>query len=184
MKERLTVRNPEGQKKSLQTHSPKSAVSISISSPIDRVLSLQRTIGNRAVERLIKSGAMHARLSQPGDIYEQEADRVADAVVIASLPLPRKCAAQCTKDDEKEQAQRKTISDTAGASVRENFIHNISAGQPLQFKSSSSYTSSPGTHDTCSTLPHFWSITLLSKDESSAEYSAYGELFATTFALP
>ncbi|GFO96694.1 putative ATPase [groundwater metagenome] len=30
----------------------------------------------------------------------------------------------------------------------------------------------------------FWSIALLSKDESSAEYSAYGELLATTLALP
>ncbi len=49
----------------------------------DRVLHLQRTIGNREVSRLIRSGIIRAKLSigQPGDIYEQEADRVADQVM-------------------------------------------------------------------------------------------------------
>lgn len=36
----------------------------------------------------------------------------------------------------------------------------------------SSYTSSPGTRDTCSTPPHLLVDGLLSKDESSVEYSA------------
>lgn len=49
----------------------------------DRVLHLQRTIGNREVTRLIRSGILQAKLSigQPGDIYEQEADRVAEQVM-------------------------------------------------------------------------------------------------------
>ena len=55
----------------------------SMSSPVDRILYLQRTIGNQAVQRLIKSGALQAklRIGQPGDIYEQEADRVAEQVM-------------------------------------------------------------------------------------------------------
>lgn len=63
---------------------------------------LQRTIGNRAVGRLIQA---QLRVSQPGDIYEQEADRVAEqvmrmpesALTISSHASPvsvqRKCAA-------------------------------------------------------------------------------------------
>jgi hypothetical protein len=52
-------------------------------SSVDRILYLQRTIGNQAVSRLIRSKALQAklRIGQPGDVYEQEADRVADAVM-------------------------------------------------------------------------------------------------------
>ncbi len=44
---------------------------------------LQQTFGNRAVQRLLKSRAIQPKLtvSQPGDFHEQEADRVADAVM-------------------------------------------------------------------------------------------------------
>jgi len=52
-------------------------------SSADRILQLQRTAGNQAVQRLIKSRALQAKLTigQPGDIYEQEADRVAEQVL-------------------------------------------------------------------------------------------------------
>ena len=44
---------------------------------------IQRTVGNQAVERLLKSGIIQRKLtiSRPGDIYEQEADRIANAVM-------------------------------------------------------------------------------------------------------
>ena len=42
------------------------------------LLKLQRTIGNLAVGRLIQA---KLKIGKPGDKYEQEADRVADAVV-------------------------------------------------------------------------------------------------------
>ena len=53
------------------------------SSPIDRIYSLQRTVGNREVQRLLKSGVIQAKLkvNEPGDIHEQEADRIADQVM-------------------------------------------------------------------------------------------------------
>ncbi|MBC2702892.1 MAG: hypothetical protein HF976_16090 [ANME-2 cluster archaeon] len=59
-----------------------------ISSPTDQFLYLQRTIGNQAVQRLIESEALHAklRIGQLGDKYDQEADRVADAVM--RMPKP------------------------------------------------------------------------------------------------
>ena len=57
-------------------------------SPIDRILMLQKTIGNKAVQRMFNAGEIQARLriGKPGDIYEQEADRVADQVM--SMPEP------------------------------------------------------------------------------------------------
>ncbi len=53
----------------------------SLDTPADRILFLQRTMGNQAMLQLMKSGALQAklRIGQPGDMYEQEADRVADA---------------------------------------------------------------------------------------------------------
>jgi hypothetical protein len=48
-----------------------------------RVASLQQSIGNRAVQRLLRSPCIQAKLnvSSPGDPYEQEADQVADTVM-------------------------------------------------------------------------------------------------------
>ena len=49
----------------------------------DKDLPLQKTIGNQAVQKLLQSSAIQAKLkiSQPNDKYEQEADRVADQVM-------------------------------------------------------------------------------------------------------
>lgn len=49
---------------------------------------LQQTIGNRAVQLLLHSRALQAKLtvSQPGDVYEQEAEQVADHVMRAAAP--------------------------------------------------------------------------------------------------
>ncbi len=46
-------------------------------------LLLQRSIGNQTVQRLFRSGILQAKLknNQPGDVYEQEGDRVADQVM-------------------------------------------------------------------------------------------------------
>src|SRR4029077_18758578 len=66
--------------------SPFPASEANVSSPrsaIGRIYSLQRTVGNREVERLLKSGVIQAKLkvNERGDIYEQEADRVADQMM-------------------------------------------------------------------------------------------------------
>ncbi len=45
---------------------------------------LQKTVGNQAVGRLIQA---KLKIGQPGDKYEQEADRVADEVM--RMPEPR-----------------------------------------------------------------------------------------------
>lgn len=104
-------------------------VSRSIRSPPDHILFLQRTIGNQAVRRLMKSGVLQAklRIGAPGDVYEQEADRVADIVmrmpepqaVSSGTPSIQRACPKCEEgelkrqpikeEDEEEKLQRKPV---------------------------------------------------------------------------
>jgi len=62
---------------------PKTNFSPSTDSPVNQVLHLQKTRGNQAVQELMESGKLRAKLTigKPNDKYEQEADRVADQVM-------------------------------------------------------------------------------------------------------
>ena len=79
---KITAKKPLSTKENSASNKQKTGFR-SQSSHVDQILFLQRTIGNQAVQRLIKSGALQAKLKigQPGDVYEQEADRVADEVM-------------------------------------------------------------------------------------------------------
>lgn len=57
------------------------AIPAAPATPAARLLELQRTVGNAAVRRVIQ---YKLTVSQPGDPYEQEADRVADAAMKAT----------------------------------------------------------------------------------------------------
>ncbi len=87
-KTKVTVRKPETKRENSVSQTHKTEPSQSMNSPVDRILFLQRTIGNQAVQRLFNSGTIQAKfnIGQPGDIYEQEADRVADQVM--RMPEP------------------------------------------------------------------------------------------------
>ena len=80
----------------------------SMDTPADCILYLQRTAGNQAVSRLMKSGALQAklRIGQPEDIYEQEADRVADAVMRMPEPGVQR---QPIGEEEEEELRRQPI---------------------------------------------------------------------------
>ena len=54
-----------------------------MNSSLEQIYSLQRTVGNRQVQQLLRSGVIQAKLTvnEPGDIYEQEADRIAERVL-------------------------------------------------------------------------------------------------------
>ena len=68
-----------------------SGSSISTMSPHDSIIHLQKTIGNQAVQRLLRSKTKNdnfgkniqakLKVSQPGDVYEQEADLVAEHIM-------------------------------------------------------------------------------------------------------
>jgi len=80
------------------------------SSDVDQILFLQKTIGNQAVQRIVKSGALQAklRIGQPGDKYEQEADRVADEVMRMAEPEMQR---QVDEEEEEEILQTKPLVD-------------------------------------------------------------------------
>jgi hypothetical protein len=84
----LTTRESKTGNSFSQAKKPK--LSPPINSPIEQIYFLQRTVGNRQVERLLKSGAIQAKLkvNEPGDIYEQEADRISDQVLAAPTHAP------------------------------------------------------------------------------------------------
>jgi hypothetical protein len=79
----------------------------SMNTPVDRILFLQITAGNQAVSRLMRSGALQAklRIGQPGDKYEQEADRVADAV----MRMPEPGVQRQAEEKEEETLQSKPL---------------------------------------------------------------------------
>jgi hypothetical protein len=78
----------------------------------DRILQLQRTAGNQAVQRLIKSGALQTKLTvnEPGDVYEQEADRVADQVM--RMPDPVLQRQNIPEEEEEKTIQTKPLADS------------------------------------------------------------------------
>jgi len=52
-------------------------------SPHDRIKLLQRTIGNQALQRLLKTGSVQAtlRIGSAGDICEKEAERISEHIM-------------------------------------------------------------------------------------------------------
>jgi len=111
------------------------------STHVDQILFLQRTIGNQAVQRLIKSGALQAklRIGQPGDKYEQEADRVADAVM--RMPEPE----MQRQEEEEEVLQTKPLVDQITPVVQRQ-VEEEEEEEMLQAKSREDATSEV-THD-------------------------------------
>ncbi len=76
---RISEKKSEAMREGKSSHSRKSNYSRPVNPSVDRILFFQRTIGNQAVGRLIKSSALQTQLKigVPRDIYVQEADRVA-----------------------------------------------------------------------------------------------------------
>ncbi len=79
----ITAKTPEAKSNKPASKSQGTDFSQSTNSPADHILFLQRTVGNQAVQRLFTTGTIQPkiRIGQPNDIYEQEADRVADEVM-------------------------------------------------------------------------------------------------------
>lgn len=114
------------------------------------IMQLHQTYGNRYVQRLLESMNVQAKLtiSAPGDIYEQEADRVAESVTktmyshlqhqapeeeeeVMTKPASE---IQCQVPEEEEEVQMQPA-ESQPATVSENLETTINAargnGQPL-----------------------------------------------------
>ncbi len=89
VREKITIKSPD--RKGVVTASKVRTVepSPSTDSPIGQILHLQRIIGNRAVQRLLKSGVIQAKLNieQAGDIYEQKVAQVSKKLMHLSEQL-------------------------------------------------------------------------------------------------
>jgi hypothetical protein len=105
-----------------------------------------RNLGNQAVQRMMESGAIQAKLKigQPNDKYEQEADRVADQVM--RMPEPKESLVnghsslvqrestcpECMEEDELIQTKGDEGSTPEVTSGMESRIQSLkSGGQPL-----------------------------------------------------
>jgi LAS superfamily LD-carboxypeptidase LdcB len=73
------------------------------------LLALQQTHGNRYVQRVVAGIQAKLAVGQPGDKYEQEADRVADEVMQMAEPHVQRRSEP--KEDEEEKLQSKTITE-------------------------------------------------------------------------
>ncbi|MBW2690705.1 MAG: hypothetical protein JRC99_12335, partial [Deltaproteobacteria bacterium] len=73
------------------------------------LLTLQQTHGNRYVQRVVSGIQAKLKVGQPGDIYEQEADRVADAVM--RMPEPHVQRQADLEEEEEEILQTKPLVD-------------------------------------------------------------------------
>ena len=106
----LVAKAPEVKKEISNSLMQKTARHRSMGTSADRIRFLQRTAGNQAVSRLMKSGALQAklRIGQPGDVYEQEADRVADEVMrMPELRVLRQVEPE--EEEEEETLQSKPL---------------------------------------------------------------------------
>jgi hypothetical protein len=133
----------ETKRENLVSRKQRDETSQAENSPVAQILHLQKTIGNQAVTQLIQSGAIQAKLTigKPNDIYEQEADRVADQVMrMSEGSLVSSHSSLGRKEDELEEENIKTPvftkSETGSTpGVTPDIENSISAmksgGQPL-----------------------------------------------------
>jgi hypothetical protein len=98
------------------------------------LLALQRTHGNRSVLQLLRSGVLQPKLtvSQPGDHYEQEADRVADQIVQMGEPGPAPPAGVAKQTSRTIQTESASPDRSDIASEVESSIESLDGhGEPL-----------------------------------------------------
>lgn len=111
--------------------------------PVHPIIQLQQTIGNQAVQRVLRSRTIQPKLaiSQPGDSYEQEADQVAEQVMRMPEPVIQRaysaCAAggsACSKCETEKQSlvQHKTEKDLKSSpSVPDDLLRDLDPEQSL-----------------------------------------------------
>ena len=77
---------------------------------VNPILAQQQAFGNQAMQRMLQSRDVQAKLiiNDPGDRYEREADRVAEQVMRMPVPPLQR---QIEPEEEEEIVQTKAISD-------------------------------------------------------------------------
>jgi outer membrane protein OmpA-like peptidoglycan-associated protein len=129
---KVTSKTPESKRDNSVSQTRKIDFSQSLRSPIDHILYLQRTIGNQAVQRLFKSGVIQAKLKigQPNDIYEQEADRVADEV----MRMPEPSVQRQPEEEEEDLIQTKPLAEQITPLIQKQMEEEETEEKVLQTK--------------------------------------------------
>lgn len=110
--------------------------------PVSEVMHLQHILGNQTVQRLFKAGKIQAalKIGRPNDVYEQEADHIADQVMRMPTPAVQKMCAQCASggplcpkcaEEKKLGIQKSESSASSDSSVPDNYVSSMGPGQPL-----------------------------------------------------
>jgi len=100
------------------------------------LLALQQTHGNRHVQQVVAGIQAKLRIGQPGDVYEQEADRVADEV----MRMPEPGVQQQVGPEEEEILQTKPLVDQITPLVQRQ-VEEEEEEEMLQTKSREDATS-------------------------------------------
>jgi hypothetical protein len=102
-----------------------------------------QSAGNFATQHLLRSGAIQPKLaiSQPGDVHEEEADRIADQVMRMPEPAPERICVGCESgatpcpacEEKATVAQRKADHDghAKSDSAPARFVESLGSGRPL-----------------------------------------------------
>ncbi len=136
MSERVKIlaKIPTGRREFFSLKAQKTNFSRSTCSPINHVLHLQRTIGNQALQRLFKSGMIQVkpRIGKPNDIYEQEADRVADMVLQRQRSTPKCEEEEMFQMKQISVGREKTPEGEIGQDVTEHILERKGSEKPLE----------------------------------------------------
>lgn len=104
------------------------------------LMELQKTHGNQYVQQVATGIQAKLKISQPEDIYEQEADRVAEQVmrmtepemVQRKCPEDKNCPPELEERNSNDVVQLKTDQSVNGEiSVRNDLLGNFGSGKPL-----------------------------------------------------
>ena len=94
------------------------------------LLALQQTHGNRYVQRVVAGIQAKLVVGQPGDKYEQEADRVADAV----MQMPEPEVQRQPEEEEEETLQAKPLAEQITPLVQRQVEEDEEEEEPIQTK--------------------------------------------------
>jgi len=128
-------------KENVASQKQKTDLPQSISSPAEQILFLQRTIGNQAVGRLIRSGALKAKIDEPNDIHEQKANRVAHHVLNTSDSVVENSIQRTISPEEKKDQtlQTRPLADSITPVVQRQMVKDREEEtEPIQAKSAES----------------------------------------------
>ena len=97
------------------------------------LLALQQTHGNRYVQRVVTGIQAKLKIGQPGDIYEQEADRVAEQVVRMPEPQVQR-QVEPEEEEEEEPLQTKPLAEQITPLVQRQ-VEEEEEEEPIMTKS-------------------------------------------------